>query len=448
MSAQRIGAGRGRVSAFRRSESLVGRPLHGSRLVLVGMLCLSAIIIWWTWRALHDPRALDTGLAWDAGRLAWASGHPEHLSAWNGMTFLAAVMALLSRAVSRHHAADLVTILNLATAVGLSAVVLAALRRRLAAGWWWVAAFALVSFGPLMSTVWWKQFNLFALGLAVAGFELARRGRRGTAALAIALSVSIKPLVFLLPLLMLARRDTRRVGVTAILWIVVLDVASQGFLALRAGNLATLDPTIGPRSLIHKTSAAGNPFLCTGVNFSPTSLLCRLNGGFAHWTLQRVLALMLVALLAAWVAQSLRGRSALSWDLFAFICPFSVMLSALSWPHYQIMLAPLFLLVFVRLTEDGSPGEWLGLVIAFVMASLIWAPFGNIVDGLRNLPENLKTTNFLQVYAQFAQYVLILTGALWYARHRHAFGRERDTAVDGSSAVPSGPRPPVRANMK
>jgi hypothetical protein len=326
-----------------------------------------------------------------------------------------------------------VTVLNVAVALGLFTIVLAALRRRLPAGWWWVAAFALVSFGPLMSTVWWKQFNVFALALAAAGFELARRGRRGAAAFTIAVSVSIKPLVFLLPLVMLARRDTRRVGATAILWIVLLDVAAQAFFALRAGDLATLDPTIGPRNLIHKTSAAGNLFLCFGTNFSPTSLVCRLNGGFVHWTLQRVLVLILIGLLATWVAQSLRGRSALSWDWFAFICPFSVMLSALSWPHYQIVLAPLFLLLFVRLTEDGAFGEWLGLVIAFVMASLIWAPFGNIVDGLTNRPENVNTTNFLQVYAQFAQYVLILTGTLWYARHRYPFGRERGAAVDGAS---------------
>jgi hypothetical protein len=357
-------------------------------------------------------------------------------------------MALLSRAVSRHHAADLVTILNLAIAVGLASIVLAALRPRLPAGWWWVAAFALVSFGPLMSTVWWKQFNLVALALAAAGFELARRGRRGAAAFVIALSVSIKPLVFLLPLVMLARRETRRVGLTAILWIVVLEVAAEAFFALRAGNLANLDPTIGPRNLIHKTSASGNLFLCTGVNFSPTSLMCQLNGGFVHWTLQRVLVLMLIALLALWVAQALRGRSALSWDWFAFICVFSIMVSPLSWPHYQIMLAPLFLLVLVRLTEDGSPGEWLGFVIAFVMASLMWEPYGNIIDGLRNVQEHVHTTNFLQVYAQLAQYVLLLTGAFWYARRRYPLGRERGAAVDASGAPSSGPRRPVRANMK
>jgi hypothetical protein len=417
------------LGTFRRSDLSAARPLGRWPLVLGAVLCLLTVMVWWTWRALHDPHPLDTGLAWDAGRLAWANGHPERLATWNGMTFLVAAMALLGRVASRQHAADLVTIVNLAVAVGLAAVVLGAMRRRLPARWWWVVAFALVSFGPLMSTVWWKQFNLLALALAAGGFELARRDRRGTGAFAIALSVSIKPLAFVLPVVMLVRRDTRRVGLAAILWIAALDVAAQALLALRAGDLATLDPTIGPRNLIHKTSAAGNLFLCLPVNFSPTSLLCRLNGGDQHWwTLQRILALVLVGVLALWVVQSLRGRSALSWDLFAFACPFSVMLSALSWPHYQIMLAPLFLLLVVRLHEDGTTGEWLGFLIAFAMASLIWAPFGNVIDGLRNLPENPQTTNFVEVYAQFAQYLLILTGALWYTRHRYAVVRDRGAA--------------------
>lgn len=394
-----------------------GLPGGRSPLVLLGLLCLAAVIGWWTWRALHDPFARDTGLAWDAGRLAWATGHPERLSTWNGMTFLAATMAILGRLVSRHQAGYAVTAVNLACAVGLATVVLRALRRRLPGAWWWVVALALVSFGPLMSTVWWKQFNLVALTLAAGGFELARRERRAAAAFAIALSVSIKPLIFLLPVFMLIRRETRRIGVSALVWVVVLDVAGQALMALRAGNLAALDPTIGPRNLIHKTSAAGNVFLCHPLNFSPTSIFCRLNGGFQHWTLQRVAVLMFVGLLAVWVIQALRNRSPLSWEVFAFAGPLSVMLSALAWPHYQIMLAPLFILLVVRLAEDGRPGEWIGLVVAFALASVIWAPFGNLLDGIRNLPEHQQTTTFLEQYAQLAQYVLILTALVWYGRH-------------------------------
>jgi hypothetical protein len=328
-----------------------------------------------------------------------------------------AIFAVLSEVISRHHTADLVTVVNLILAVGGIVTVLAGLQRRLTTLQWWIAAFALVSFAPLMSTVWWKQFNLIALVAAAGGFELARRGRRAPAALLIAFSVSIKPLVFVLPLVMLARKETRRVAAAALAGIVVIDVAAQALFALRAGHLGALDPTTGPRNLIQKTSAAGNPFLCLGVNFSPTSMLCRLNGGFAHWTLQRILVIGLVLFLGLFVAQALRGRSLLSWDWFCFLCPFAVLLSALSWAHYQIMLAPLLLLLFVRLCEDGSWAEWAGLIAAFVLASLLLAPFGNLVDAIRGQPENLQTTNFLDTCAQFAQYVVVLTATFWYARH-------------------------------
>ena len=50
-----------------------------------------------------------------------------------------------------------------------------------------------------MSTVWWKQFNVIALVLAAAGFDLMRHERRRPAAALIGLSVAIKPLALLLP---------------------------------------------------------------------------------------------------------------------------------------------------------------------------------------------------------------------------------------------------------
>jgi Glycosyltransferase family 87 len=402
---------------------------------LLGLLCLAAIVVWWTRRALHDPRPFDTGLAWDAGRLGWATGHPERLVTWNGMPFLAAGMAIVGRVLSRRHTGDLVTVVNLLIVTGGSTVLMRSLRPRLPVGWWWVLAFALVSFGPLMSTVWWKQFNIMALALAAGGVELIRRDRRSLGAFAIALSVSIKPLVFLLPLFMLVPLRTRRAAIEAIVWIVVLDVLAQALFAVRAGDLATLDPTIGPRNLVHKTSAAGNVFLCTGLNFSPTSLLCRLNGGFVHWTLQRVFVWGLIVLLGLWVAQVLRSRAALSWDSFAFVCAFSIMLSPLSWAHYQVMLLPLFVLTLVRLTEDGSLAGWVGLTVAFVLASLMWAPYGNLIDGLRGVPENPRTTSFLEVYGQLAQYVLVLTAALWYAQHGRQSDREAVSAETSAAVV-------------
>jgi Glycosyltransferase family 87 len=391
----------------------------GSRIAALGYAGLAALVSWWAWRAFHNPRTLDTGLAYDAGKIAWATGRPEVLITWNGMPFLVAVMALLGRVASGRAVADLVTALNVALPVGAAGLALHRVRPRLSPAGWWIAAFALAAFGPLMSSVWWKQFNVIVLVLALAGFELMRRGRTHSAALAIGLSVSIKPLAFLLPFVLLARRETRRVGALALLWIAGLDIAAQGLLAWRAHDIARLNPYLGFHNLVHKTTAAPNIYLCHPLNFAPGSALCRLVGGFDHWTLQRIAVWCFVALLGLWIIDVLRGRSGTSWEVLAFTLPLSVMLSSLAWSHYQIMLAPLFFLLFVRFaTEGASFGPWAGLLLAFVLASLMWEPYGTIVSSIRGKPASPLQPTFLEEFAQFSQYVLVLAGILWYAERR------------------------------
>ena len=404
-----------------------------SRLWLLGLAGLVALVAWWAWRAFHDASAWDTGLAYEAGKLAWATGRPDHLATWNGMPFLGVAMAFVSRIMSAHVAGEAITALNVVLWVGAVCVALYRLRPLLAPVWWWVAAFALLSFAPMMSTVWWKQFNVIALVLAAWGFDLVRRRNPKSGAFVIALSVSVKPLAFLLPLVMVARRDTRRVGVYAIGWVIGLDVAAQAVLAWRANDLATLSPIIGIRNLVDKTSNAGNIFLCHPLNFSPVSTLCRLNGGFHNWNLQRAAVVCLVALLGLWVIDALRGRRADSWELFAFTCPLSVMLSPLAWSHYQIMLAPLFLLLLVRFAGDGaSLGAWAGLAVAFVLASIMWEPYGTIISSIRGQPANPLQPTFVEQYAQLAQYVLVLTGILWFSRHPAGVHPPRDSLAEAS----------------
>src|SRR5687767_11926407 len=97
----------------RQATVLSGR----SRLAYPAYAALAAIVAWWAWRAFHDPSSWDTGLAYRAGQVAWATGHPEDVrtgpfSTWLGTPFLGAMMALLSRAVSIGGAANLVTALN------------------------------------------------------------------------------------------------------------------------------------------------------------------------------------------------------------------------------------------------------------------------------------------------------------------------------------------------
>lgn len=408
-------------------EASPSRPtaLSGqSRLAFAGYAVLGGLVAWWAWRAFNDPLSFDTGLAYQAGALGWATGHPEHLSTWNGMTFLVATMALLSRVASERAAVELVTALNVAMVVGAVALVLARLRPLLSPFWWWVMAVGLMSFGPMMSSVWWKQFNAIALVLAVGGFELLRRGRVNSGAAAIGLSIAVKPLAILLPFVLLARRNTRRAGALAVAWVAGLNVAAQALMAARAGDLATLDPLIGVRNFFDKTQPAhAFVFVCYPGNFSPGSMLCRMAGGTQHWALQHVLVWGALALLGAWVVDALRGHTLASWESFAFTCVFSVMIGPLGWSHYQIMLAPLFVLLLVRFAREGAaPSAWAGLAVAFGLASLMWEPYGTIVGAIRGVfsarADSLHELTFVEGIAQFAQYVLLLTGVLWYTSRR------------------------------
>ncbi len=110
---------------------------------------------------------------------AWQTGHPEHVQFWTGMPFLAGLMALTQpRAERQSHGRPRHLAQRRARARG-GLVLLRRLRPLLAPAWWWVIALGLAGFVPLMSTVWWKQFNLIALVLAAAGFALARQPALG-----------------------------------------------------------------------------------------------------------------------------------------------------------------------------------------------------------------------------------------------------------------------------
>jgi hypothetical protein len=392
-------------------------PASRSWLPVAGYTGLLVIVAWWVWRALADPIPWDTGLAYTAGQVAWATGHPEHVTTWISTPFLGAVMAILSRVLSARGVADLVTWANVVLWGGASAYFLNRCRSLLPARWWWIAAFGLASFAPLMSSVWWKQFNVIALVLAAAGFGLIRRQRAGWGAAAIGLSISIKPMVALLPVVLLARRGTRRAGALAIAWVVGLNIAAQAFMAQRAHTLAALDPLIGVRNFLDKTGPQIGT--CLQLNFAPSSLVCRAVGSPQDWTGQRIAAIVGVLLLGVLVLDSLWGSAADAWEIFAFVCPLSVMLSTVAWTHYQIMLAPLFLLLLFRFTREGAmPSLWAGLLIAFLLASLIWQPYGSVVSAIRGIfsPAPWHEPTVLESVAQFSQYILVITGVLWYAR--------------------------------
>jgi Glycosyltransferase family 87 len=384
---------------------------------LVGYVALAALVLWWAWRAFHDPNTNDLGLAYQGGQVAWATGHPEHLLTWISLPFLGLVMAVITKVMSASQAAILLNLVNALLVVGTVAYVLYRLRRLLAPVWWWVLAFALLSFGPMLSTVWWKQFNMISLVLLLGGFELIRRRQTHAGGAAIGLSIAIKPLAILLPFVLLARRETRRAGVISLAYVIALNVIGQVFMAWRAHSLGALNVVQLLQTFAHKSQPA-NYWACVPENFAPGSLLCRLVGG-QHWTLQHLIVWAAVALLALWVVDALRGSRAISWEVFAFTCALSTMVSPIAWSHYQIMLAPLFVLLLVRFSREGaSASAWAGLAVAFFLASLMWQPYGTLIGAAKDVvtggTQTEKTLLTIEEFAQFAQYILILTGVLWY----------------------------------
>lgn len=397
----------------------------GGRLArLIGTAALAAIVTWWTWRALHDPRGIDFRVLYRGGQLAWRTGHPERESTWISTPLLAAMMAGLTRLISLRAATDVITVVNLVLVLGTAAIVLRRVQNLLSPIWWWVAAFALLSFAPMMSTVWSKQLNVIALVLALAGFDLLRGDRTRPGAALIGLSVALKPLIFLLPLVLVVRRESRRAAAQSLAWIAALTIAGQAFLALRAHDLGLLNPLSALRNFVGKSQPGW--FTCRFANFSPQSLLCRLAGP-KHWAIQHVVVWIAVAVLGAWLIDALKGRKATSWEVFAFVCPLSVMLSPLAWSHYQIVLAPLFVLLLVGFTRQGAGiGAWVGLAAAFFLVSLMWGPYGTSIQAAIQV-LSAHTDTFLQrrddaasiaTVAQFAQYTLVITGLLWYAQLR------------------------------
>lgn len=196
----------------------------------------------WAWRAFSDPNTYDFGLAYVGGQIAWSTGHPETWFSWTGTPVLAAAMASTTRLWGVTTAGRLLTCLNIVLVVGTIGIVVRRLRNVLSPLWLWIVALGLASFGPVLSTVWWKQFNIIALVLALAGFAALRRGRAQLSGGLIGFSVAVKPLAILLPFVLLARRQTRPAGIWACIYAVGLNLGAQGLLALHAHSAGVFNP--------------------------------------------------------------------------------------------------------------------------------------------------------------------------------------------------------------
>ena len=228
-------------------------------------------------------------------------------------------------------------------------------------------------------------------------------------------------LLVLLPLALLARRDSRRAGAWCLAWIALSAGLCQGVLAWRAGSVGPLSPLAFLGNFQDKTAS----WIYHPDNFSPQGLVHKANpqGAGEARGLQRAVLGAGLLLLLMMVNHLLRAHAGGSWEAFAFACLLSPMVSPVAWSHYQVLLAPLLLLLGVRFLRDGAHWtHWAWLLFAYALAALAQQPLGTVPGALRlaltGRPYSYVETTRVLILSSFAQYVLLAVALLWYARGR------------------------------
>jgi hypothetical protein len=397
-------------SAPRNSSRITGRQeACGLAAMAIGVLLLSI-------GTVISKSGYDIALAYHGGQVAWKKGHPEHLATWISTPFLAFVMATVSRMTSAVRTAHLLSLANLLLLISLIAGTWHALVSRLSRNTWWISLAAATLFAPAISALWWVQLEIITLSLVVLAYVLLHRQPRSIIApFLIALSISIKPMAIVLLLALLWKRDSRRAGVLAIGFTVVLLGIGQAFLAWRARSLHALNP-IPLFNNFETKSLPANIWVCHPENFSPQSALCRLAGS-SGWTAQRIVVDLFVALVIFLGARSVRDHAGLSWEVFALACALSPLVSPIAWSHYQIMLAPILVVLLVhyaRAREEGRPfslEQKLLALLGFMLCELVWRPAGTLPTEIGQwFAGSAQTDARMDVVfsiAMFAQYVVL-----------------------------------------
>jgi hypothetical protein len=379
---------------------------------------VAAVLLLWAVPAALDVTPDDLRVLYEGGAAAWQSGHPEHARNWLGTAFLALVMALATRVGSLRATTVALNTLNLALVVVTLAVVWGWLRGRLSRLAWWATLACAVSFSPILSTIRWKQLNLVVLCLALAGFALVRLGRGVAGAVVIGLSLALKPLVIVLPVALLSRRDTRVVGAWTLAAAVVPTVLGLGFLALRARDASLLSPL----PVLQNFGRRASGFQALPENLSPQALVQRLTR--TDNAAQRAVVLFGVGLGLLLANESVRQRPGSSWEVFSLALLFSGLVGPISWSHYQVLFLPLFVLLAYRFSVEGASGAlWLTLAFAYVLCCLVQRPLEPTVPGaLRALAtgrqERWEEVAQVLACAQFAPYFLFLAAYGWFSRQR------------------------------
>jgi hypothetical protein len=367
----------------------------------------------------------DFGVAYRNGVEAWTTGRPLHLELWTGTPFLALVMASITRVAPEFVAARVYMAADLSVWLVLMTNVWFRLRGHVPARFWWMSLAACAVFAPAISTIFWLQFNLVVFVLALGGFVLLPRQHRA-AGLLIGLSISIKPILVLLPLALLLRRRSRLAGAWAIGTAATLNMLGLVFLAWRAGDVAVLNPFAYLEGFLNNGRASITA--CVVENYSPIALLCRL--GLPPSTAISVLIAGVVVIAGWLLVRDLPETPEGEWEVFAAACFLSSLVGPIAWNHYGLLTGPLFLLLAYQFWRERAPGPfWVGLGIAFLLTELVLDPLSSIAGA------SVPLLRFLYTAGQFGQYFLLLVWIRWrMVRKRHS-----DVGIRKASVYPLRP---------
>jgi len=345
----------------------------------------------------------DFGLAYGGGVEAWASGHPERVTTWFSTPFLALVMAVITRLGSEQVTAHVFLAANVLLWGALLVAIWSRLYGRVPQIWWWGTLLAAAVFSPAISGIFWLSFNLAVFALVLSGFVLIGRHDR-LAGLLIGASLALKPILLLLPFALLLRRQSRAAGAWAIVAAAGLSAAALVFLAWRAGDASVLDPFAYLAAFVAK---GHRPFVeCVTQNYSPLALLCRL-GVPSSTPLTLAVAAALLAI--GWLAiRVLRYESDPGWGLFAVASLLSPMVGPIEWATYQILFAPLLLLLAYQFWAERAPVFlWLNLAAVYVLTMLVW----DALETVAGTPLVVLVEGYM--VGELAQYFLLLLGIQW-----------------------------------
>ena len=383
-----------RQAAGTRSEDFADHLINVAPAIPALALALIAISLHYTG---------DFGVAYRGGAEAWATGHPQHDVLWTGTPFLASVMASITRLAPEFIAARVFMAINLSVWLVFLATVWPRLRPHVSMRFWWVSVVAAGLFAPVVSTIFWLQFNLVVFVLALGGYVLIPRHLRA-AGMLIGLSVALKPLLVLLPLALLLRGRTRAAGLWAIGTAAAMTILGLAFLAWRAGDPSVLNPFAYLQGFLSNGSA---PIAaCIVENYSPVATLCRL--GLPSST-PVVVLIALVVVVAGWLlVRDLPDTPEGRWETFAAACFLSPLVGPIDWNHYGLLTGPLFLLLAYQFwRRHAAVPFWVGLGVAFLLTELVWDPLSSLAGASVPLLDLLYTAG------QFGQYFLLLVWIRW-----------------------------------